>query len=277
MGYNCILLNTATELTAEALQQVGDLLKLNTDDLERILAAGVPLPLARTANQAEAALVQGRLEVVRIQTRVVSDRELGLEDQLPLRARAALFDPEALTLYQLAGDEGVNIPWAELSLLVSGRLLVKQVEVKEQMGGRANAQILDARELFNDEAVLDLYCGAQVRSCRIFASSFDFSCLGQQKSLLAAENFTLLLAVIREHAADAEYDDSYNSLRSTLSPVWPAEQQIESRGWRRERAGKYCVGAVIESSNEAQFSRYSRLRYYLKKTFSQQTPLDEDA
>jgi len=264
-GYNCILLRKSNELTAETLALVTDLLKLNIDDLERIFSAGVSLPLARAASEAEAVLVQDRLTAFAIQTRVVSDMELGLEDLLPLRVRTARFGSGALTLYHLAGGRGVNIPWAEFSLIVTGRLLVKQVEVKEQKGGRADAQILDARELFNDVAVLDLYCGNDDGNYRILASSFDFSCLGEQKSLLAAENFKLLVAAIRERAAQAEYDDSFNSLRSTLAPVWPAEQQIESRGWRRERPGKYSVGAVIESNNESQFLRYSRLRYYLKR------------
>ena len=61
------------------------------------------------------------------------------------------------------------------------------------------------------------------------------------------------------------YDDSFNSVRKALEPVWPAEQQNESSGWRRERPGKYSIGSATElNKRNADFSRYSRLRYHLQ-------------
>ena len=53
-------------------------------------------------------------------------------------------------------------------------------------------------------------------------------------------------------------------VRQLLDLVWPAEQQIDSLGWRRERLGKLSFAAVTESSSEIQFTRYSRLLYLLK-------------
>ena len=100
-------------------------------------------------------------------------------------------------------------------------------------------------------------------SYRFSANSFDFSCLGQTKSLLAAENLATLLNRLCESAPGAERDDSYNLVRKALEVVWPSQQQNESSGWRRERPGKYIVGSATETSNETQFVRYSRLRYYL--------------
>jgi hypothetical protein len=148
-------------------------------------------------------------------------------------------------------------------LLVTGRLIVKRVELKEQKGKRAENSILDASEFFTDEAVIELYTSEQAAPYRIAANSFDFSCLDDKKSLIAGENIAVLVNLFRDYAPRAVFDDSYNSVRKGLEAVWASEQQNETRGWRRERPGKYSIGSVNETSNESQFLRYSRLRYYL--------------
>ena len=38
--------------------------------------------------------------------------------------------------------------------------------------------------------------------------------------------------------------------------------ETQSSGWRRERPGKLSVGVATTKSNETQFTRYSRLRYW---------------
>jgi hypothetical protein len=141
---------------------------------------------------------------------------------------------------------------------------VKRVELKEQKGVRAENRILDASEFATDETVVDLYTNRQAVPYRIAANSFDFSCLEKNKGLVATENISTLLNLIREHAPHAEYDDSFQSVRKALEVVWPSDQQNESSGWRRERPGKYSIGSVTELSTETQFLRYSRLRYYFQ-------------
>jgi hypothetical protein len=54
-------------------------------------------------------------------------------------------------------------------------------------------------------------------------------------------------------------------VRHALGAVWTLEQRTEAQGWRRERPGRYSTEAVTTSDNESQFTRYSRLRYYLKQ------------
>jgi hypothetical protein len=147
---------------------------------------------------------------------------------------------------------------------VTGRLFVRQVEVEERKGRKAESEIMDARELSTDEAVLDLYTAQSGESWRVSSSSFNFSCLGVRKSLVTGENFSILLEVLREHAPDALFDDSYNRVRRALHFVWPFEQRTESRGWRRGGPGKVNTEAVTRSDNEMQFTRYSRLRHYLR-------------
>ncbi len=262
--YHCIILPISIANLAEKnLGEASTLLKLARDDLGRIISAQRFLPVARTSVVAEADLVICRLKALGLETLVVSDEELGLEKSPPLRVRAASLDETGITLHQIARDNGARISWADLSLLVTGRLLVKQVEIRERKGGRADSQILDTSEFFTDESVLDIYAHSSEGNCRVLANNFDFSCLGERKSLLATENFRILLELIREYAPHAEYDNTYTSLRQALEPIWPAEQQTQSRGWRRELPGKYSVASLIETSNESQFLLYSRLRNYL--------------
>jgi len=58
-------------------------------------------------------------------------------------------------------------------------------------------------------------------------------------------------------------------VRHALGSVWPLEQQTGARGWRRARVGRVNTEAVTKSDNEQQFTRYSRLRYYLKVRHSE--------
>jgi hypothetical protein len=112
--------------------------------------------------------------------------------------------------------------------------------------------------------VVDIYTGAQDGGWRIAARSFDFSCLGEQKKLLATENFVCLLQALRARVPEVAFDDSYLKLRKLLTAVWPMVQQTQGGGWRRARPGKYNVAEVTTVNNENQFTRYSRLRHYLK-------------
>jgi hypothetical protein len=265
LGYNCILKGKfPRSLSEETLAEVTSLLKLGPDDLKRIMASA-PLPLARTATPDDASLVNRRLQALGVETITVSDKDLDVEQQ-PIRVRAAESDEAGITVYPLGGGSPNCISWSNLFLLVSGRLTSKRVEVKERKGRRRENEILDMSEFFSDELVADIYREGELTNFRIVGSSFDFSCLGHGKSLISRENLAALIQVMREKAPQAAYDNSYDSVRPALEPVWPSEQQVESRGWRRERPGKYTTGESVETTNEGQFLRYSRLRYYLRTT-----------
>lgn len=274
-GYNNILLPPPANLSEAALAEAADALRLTTADLSRILSLGMKLPLARAATIDEASLVQFRLGRLEINTQIVPDADLGLDETRPFKVRAAGIDDSGIYVFPTPETPATKLSWANVVLMVVGRLIVKRVELKEQKASRAENRILDASEFFTDESVVELYTMEQAAPYRIAANSFDFSCLENRKSLLTNENMSGLLSLFREHAPDALFDDSYNSLRKALEAVWPSEQQNETRGWRRERPGKYSIGSVNEISNENQFLRYSRLRYYF---LSQgRTKTDEDA
>lgn len=260
-GYNNILWPSPANPTEAGLVDAAGLLRIATPDLVRILEFGMPLPIARAATLDEAVLIQRRLEPMGIGTRIVADEELGREETATPKVRAIEMDQSGIWAFQTPETPAINIPWSDFKLLVTGRLITRRVELKEQKARTENS-IVDSSQFFSDEPVFELH--TKSAAYRFSANSFDFTCLGKAKGLLAAQNLGALLDRFCENAPDAERDDTYNRVRKALDVVWPSQQQNESSGWRRERPGRYIVGSATETSNESQFIRYSRLRHYLK-------------
>ena len=266
LGYNNFLLppaKPADNLPEAELAGAASILKLSPTDLAGIIASGLSLPLARTATLEESSLVQRLLREFGIETRIIADEELGVNETGPTRIRAIEFDDAGLSAVQTSESPAVTIAWPDLILIVGGRLISTRVELKEQKTARAENRILDSSEFITDEAVMELHSQNQPGAFRIAANGFDFSCLGPRKRLVAGENMSTLLEIFGERSPMAVVDESYKSLRKLLEPVWSTDQQNESGGWRRERPGKYSIGSVNEKNNETQFMRYSLLRRYL--------------
>lgn len=256
-GYNVIDLPANKVLSSSVLGEAASLLKLTKEELAHIVAQDCALPLARTGSRAEAELIVERLEALGF--RVVTWRDEGSVK----RVRSLSFERSNLVINPGRGSDEVTFAWPNVLLLVPARLIEKRVEVKEAKSRDGENEILDTSELFSDEAVIDLYFSTSSETWRISAHGFDFSCLESEKTLLANENIARLQHHLIEQATNARLDDSYNPLRAVLDLVWSPEQETRSSGWRRERPGKLSFGTATIRSNESQFTRYSRLLYYL--------------
>jgi hypothetical protein len=270
-GFNVVTLpRGAGALTSDAADEAASLLRLDPGALKEIVVQGRALPLARAASADEAWLIVERLRELGLGTEVFPDDVLA---RRPLRVRAFEFEEEALVCRTGPESEPRRVPWSEVVLLVTGRVVSRRVEVAERkrgLGGRS--ETVETRELMSDEAVLDLYTsfvdeheaqGAGGAGFRVMSGGFDYSCLGAGKGLLAAENFNALVAALRERAPSAAHNEEYTRLRPLLSDVWPSAERTESLGLRRERAGRFNTEAVTTVSNETQFTRYARLRHLL--------------
>ena len=271
-GYNNILKSSpAIKLSNDTVASAADLLKLDKEVLNRLISSNHALPMARTATRDEATLVQRRLSALGIDTEIIPDVNLA-EAGAPFRVRAAELNGLSLTglkLYERQGGQPFELSWRKVLLLVVGRLTVQRVESREENARSKESRVLEASEFFSDETVLDFYSSDR-RPFRIMSKSFDFSCLGPNRGLVAQENMTRLLNVFREKAGDATYDDSYNLVRKTLESIWPLERSEQSAGWRRDRPGKLTKGNITEFSNEAQFHKYSSLCHLVRlRTYSQ--------
>lgn len=256
LGYSTIYLPSEAPVSAETIGEAAALLKLKEPELERILAEGIPLPLARTASRDEAELIFDRLQSLGLSVVTLVD------EGAVKRVKSMAFDESQFVLNAGHSQDELAVAWSNVLLLVPARLIEKRVEVKEVKTRRAENEILDTSEFFSDQPVIDIYLATRSETWRVSASGFDFSCLGPDKALITNENMTRLQRRLVEQATSARFDDSYNRLRPVLDLVWVPEQETKSSGWRRERPGKLSLGMATINSNESQFTRYSRLLYY---------------
>ena len=242
----------------KTFDEAASLVRLAPEQLREFVSAGVPLPLARTAEAVEAALLERKLTALGLKVALVADEELAVTDRPPRRVRQFEFGAAEL-VSRTAGGEVGRAGWSELSLIVSGRIHERRIEVEERRARRGESEVAESREFQGDESVVDLYFANRADNWRVAAESFDYSCLGAQKSLLAAENIAQLMAELRRRAPHARFDDSYRRVRHLLKFAWPPEERTEAGGLRRLRPGKVRPESVTVVSNETQFTRYGRL------------------
>ena len=264
LGYNNILMPPDQVVTAEVINETAKLLKLTPENLQHIVSESLPLPVARTASREEAELICHRLEDHGLSCVMLSDEDLGLflSDTGVTRVRSLNFGEDDFTVYLAGASEETTIAWTDVSLIVTGRLFETRVEIKERTTRKAENEIIDTSEFSKDEAVIDFYTSSHSSTWRIYATGFDFSCLGKEKALVANENISRLQRVFTAKAVNAVVDDSYRRVRNVLEIIWTTHADVQSSGWRREAPGKLSVGMATTKSNESQFTRYSRLRYH---------------
>jgi hypothetical protein len=260
-AYSNILLPSQGELSSDVIAEAADLLKLSPENLQRIAAQKTPLPVAFTASREEAELIFNRLRDLGLPTIIVGDESLDLSAVKRIKAIGG--DDQYAVLQQAGTRETTEVRWDDVSMIITGRLFVRRMEIQERKTRRPENEIVHASEFSSDEAVIDLCSAPDLQTWRVSANGFDFSCLGERMTLIANENIATLQQLILEHAGRAKLNDSYNKLRNTLDLVWGPQQETQSSGWRRERPGKLSVGVATVKSNESQFTRYSRLQTYL--------------
>lgn len=261
---NCFVVLAAgqtVDVSESTLAEIAELLHLGTSDVQTALALRGRVLMARATTPPQAALLADKLRGLGIGVDIFRVDRLNLEAP-PRKVRALELSDKGLAAMLMSGER-VSMNWDDLVLIVTGRLTVNRVEVEERRR-RGRAQPLGSRELFSDEPVVDLYGRADGIGCRISASSFDFSCLGNEKAMTAFENFATLVELLRRRAPNVEVADSYRSLRAVLANVWPLEAQTRKGEWRRSGAGKVDVSTVTTTANEIQFNGYSRLCQQVK-------------
>ena len=260
LGYNNILLPHEQAVSEQVLANAAALLKLSAENVRACLSQSVPMPVTYTASRMEAELVTERLNDLGLHCLTVSDNELG---NAVRRVRSMTFDDTSLIINQAGAAEQTHVSWSDVVLVVSGRLFETRLDITERMTRKSENEILDTSEFFKDEYVIDFYTASHSPTWRVGANGFDFSCLGQDKALVVDENMSKLLRLMTGRATNAKTDDSYARVRNLLELAWTTQPETQSSGWRRERPGKLSVGVSTVRSNEVQFTRYSRLRYYL--------------
>lgn len=266
-------------LPAIVCAEVNRLLGVDEARFERMLACRVPVPLARVADAEQAAAINRRLGALGLPLAVLSDEEIAARPAEVKRVRRLEMTSAGLRLWCRpqtdAGEEASEIPFSDLVALVRGRLIsrarelsapIKRKSKRESASpGESLSPLADDGANIADEPVLDIYAAAPVCTWRIAANSFDYTCLGARRALLARDNFELLVGALRFAASTARFDDSYTRIRALLDCVWIPGEHTEARGRIRRGLNRFDVLSRIVTINDDQFTRYARTHAHLER------------
>jgi hypothetical protein len=257
-GFNLIYLPNSQSENKYNLAEAAKVLNLEKEDLQKILQAKKPLPVARAESEKEAEIVAKNLGEQDLKVSIISDETLAA-DKLPTRLRGLEFDGEKLILILFNTDEVTEIGREDLVLIVSGAVYERKTESLEKRK-KGETKVLDATETASDEILIDIYTRANSNGYRIPAKGFDFSCLESEKGILAVENMSKLIAKLREYAPGAKFVGDYSAVREVLGSVWEVEQRKDSQGLKRHSFGKFDFSNIAITNNTQQFTKYSRLQ-----------------
>ncbi|MEO7538797.1 MAG: hypothetical protein ABIV21_02130 [Pyrinomonadaceae bacterium] len=260
-GLNVVVLNSS-ETADRSIALVAGLASMEPEIALSILKAGVPLPIARVESESEASIVRNGLIKLGLETIVVGDAELAA-DKPPIRLSGIELTDAGMSVRSFNTGDLTDLVREDGLLLVKGVLAINSVDSLEKKKLRGGSKVLDETSLSSDEPVLDIYSPLHTTGFRILQAGFDFSCLGSEKSLLAAENLRRLISKITEHIPEASLVDNYDTIRRELGNVWDIETRKDPKGLQRAGFASFAFGSVSSTSNLHQFTKYSRLQRHL--------------
>lgn len=246
----------------ESVDKAAAILSLAREDLLKVVEAGEGIPVARVESEREAQLVIERLEKLGFQCSPVSDHALAL-DRSNIRVNGFELLPEQFGVRDFNTSEITRFAAYEIALIVEGVISKTKIDSIEKRRIRGESKLLDQSMIAADDPILDIYPANADVGFRVFPMGFDFSCLGDQKSLLARENWGRLVDMLKASLPNARFDDSFRRIRDSLAIVWPIEVRNETKGMIQTGFGKREFGSVSTTSNLEQFNRYSRLQRHL--------------
>jgi hypothetical protein len=257
-GFNVIIQEGGNSRGAGNTSETARRLGLSEGDLNQILAAPRPVPVCRVESEADAALIINRLAGIGIQAALVPDTALGAA-AVPRRLKGMEFSDGVLVLKMFSSEDVTNISRDDFCLTVRGAYFETKIEASEKLKRKRESVVTESAEINFDYPLLDIYSLSDHTGFRITSNGFDFSCLGSEKGLLAADNMRSLFSKLKEFAPQAFFDENYVKARRVLEFSWPAEQRTDSSGVKRGRMGGYKLENVTSTNNLMQFTKYSRM------------------
>jgi hypothetical protein len=261
-GFNLILSPNGQSFDETKSTEIGKLLNLETEVLQKFFEANKALPIARAESEKEAEIIKERLRELGVETFILSDESLSIEKP-QIRLRGLDFFDDKVVLILFNKDEIAEIAFENLGLIVAGAIFERKVEATEKRSKKGENTILQSTETASDEFLIDVYSREDSIGYRIFAKGFDFSCLEAEKEILAKDNLKKLARKLREIAPNAKLNEDYLQVRENLGKVWEVEERSDSQGLKRESFGRFNLGNVTTINNTAQFNKYSRLQWHL--------------
>lgn len=264
LGVNLIFFPEESLIDQHTKQEIETVTRLPAELIDLYLQVKTPVPIARLQDESDANLTRHRLLGAGVRTAMIRDEDLQLK-QFPQRVRQVAWQSETIDVWGTDQNLLAKIPWLGLRLIVFGSLRFKQTQVVEanSMYGRGR-EVKDVSENITEELTIDFFGETLRQHFRIRSDSFDYSCLGNRKRLLVAENFRELCAILTEKATQATVDRSFREVTRLMEPVWPLEKSTERLPLKRIGVGKVASESVVLADNQAQLTRYSRMLFLLR-------------
>ena len=259
---NLVFTSKSEPLDDSDINDVAKMTRLEPESITEILKVG-NLPIARSEQVSEVGIVDERLREIGLETKVIEDKAFQA-GKPPRRLSAIEFVENGISLSLFGKGEKKTVGADELCLIVSGAIFERRVEATEKHSKKDDNKIVDAAETSMDEMLVDIYSSEDGIGFRVSANGFDFSCLGEEKTMLANENIKRLVTKLRRAAPDARFVDDYVEIRGLLGLVWDVDEITDSKGLKRKSFGGYNREVVTTTSNTSQFTKYSRLCWLLK-------------
>ena len=260
-GFNVVLLSSIDPDSSD-VKTIAKVAQTGPEHVRTIAATGRPMPIVRAGSQKEAEIVRDMLGQNNIRSVVIAD-EILMQDRPPTRLRSAEFRDGSVVFIDFNTGRPVEIVREDITLIVKGLVNQTEIDQLEKKRRGKESKVIEAVEASSDMPILDIYDRRDPLGYRVMLSGFDFSCLENDKSLLAVENLGRLAARLRAFAPDAKFIDDYLSVRQALSSVWEIAQRKDSQGMQRSGFAKFEFGNKLSSSNLRQMNKFSRLQWHL--------------
>jgi hypothetical protein len=244
-------------------QQLASALGIELDEARAFVAAGKPVPVARSQSRQEAELIAALIRTCGMAASVIPDQDLNLGTDL-LRARRIELGSAEVQVHHAGGR--LTLMASEINLMVVGMLRNNRTDYTEGIAGMRgqSGAVLDSFEYRSEEILLDVYGGSLDQSFRILSDAFDYSGLLSPLSFRSELNFKASVEAL-SRATGAVVDSDFARLRRLLARAWPERTRSESRGVKRAGlAYRLVAKSSLISTNRDQFDRYSRLRFVMK-------------
>lgn len=233
-------------------------------DIEQISVAGAALPIARFADAGTAAVMLDRSLPYVSGLRIICDRDLD-PTNLPRRISRIDQDDGMITLTNFNTLAVTTYTIDTLSVIVSGVHFRNRSSVLEKRGRRGRSKLLDEDQFASDDKVLDIYFTGDRQGYRVNTTGFDFTCIGESRSLLAAENIDRLADRLSGLNGTVSSMAVYDQIRRLIDPVWQLSSQTDFNGIVRSGLGRSGFGKATETNNFSQFLKFSRLQQVINE------------
>jgi hypothetical protein len=260
-GFNIVLLPGGEGFGESDVKALAAAVSIDNDVLAAAIDSIAPTPIARVESETQGAILRNRLETKGLKCAIVADEKLEAAN-LPVRLRAVDFAADQVILFPFNVDKPLSISAESVDLIVVGIIFENKTQATIKRS-KKEVKTIDETEQSSDLAVLDFYSSESGNGFRIPAHGFDFSCLANEKSMLASENMPRLVELLRLGSPDVKFVNDYVSKRHDLDNIWPLETRNDSKGIHSTGFGRYGFSKGASTNNTLQFTKYSRLQAVL--------------